>query len=291
MADGHYTCAPCASPVNEIESRITNRKIRPKNIRITCGQCGKDFATKRAGTATRKFCSRKCATSHCAPIAGKRRHLSALSGVFVGRHTAVSVVACSACSAQFLGKAKYKLKQYCLVHRTSPPTYWEMASRKKPPISCGWCGVQYCKLYQRGEGGAARLAFCSDDCRRRARRLTDASTKQRRNRRIKGAHAGRVSYAGVLRRDNWTCQGCGCHTPKELRGTLDDNATEIDHIVPLSKCGSHSMDNLQVLCRVCNWIKSDRAMSDLLIDINGLGRGGVALERPLFANVAPLEKS
>lgn len=54
----------------------------------------------------------------------------------------------------------------------------------------------------------------------------------------------------VLDRDNYTCQHCG--------KTIGDGVKlHIDHIKPLSKGGSNSENNLQVLCSECNLAKND----------------------------------
>ena len=37
----------------------------------------------------------------------------------------------------------------------------------------------------------------------------------------------------------------------------DKNATHIDHIIPLSKGGTHTFDNIQILCPFCNNAKKD----------------------------------
>jgi len=62
----------------------------------------------------------------------------------------------------------------------------------------------------------------------------------------------------IFDRDGWRCQICGTKTPKALRGTYKPNAPELDHIVPISKGGSHSKSNSQTSCRRCNAEKSNK---------------------------------
>lgn len=52
----------------------------------------------------------------------------------------------------------------------------------------------------------------------------------------------------VFRRDSFTCKGCG------LQAHL-----EADHVIPESKGGPTTLENLQTLCRDCNRRKGDRA--------------------------------
>lgn len=51
----------------------------------------------------------------------------------------------------------------------------------------------------------------------------------------------------IMERDNYTCQCCGvsAHSEKHL-------LLEIDHIIPISKGGLTTEDNLQTLCWKCN---------------------------------------
>lgn len=59
----------------------------------------------------------------------------------------------------------------------------------------------------------------------------------------------------IKERDNYTCQKCGISIKQEPHLLL-----EIDHIIPLSKNGKTTIDNLQTLCWKCNRQKSNKLM-------------------------------
>jgi hypothetical protein len=56
----------------------------------------------------------------------------------------------------------------------------------------------------------------------------------------------------VLQRDNFKCCACGASPAKDPSVEL-----HIDHIIPWSKGGETTIDNLQTLCSKCNLGKSD----------------------------------
>jgi len=62
------------------------------------------------------------------------------------------------------------------------------------------------------------------------------------------------------------CRACGgsyiIDTPEALRGTIEPDAPEVDHIVPMSRGGGHLRANLQVLCRACNGSKGNQLESE-----------------------------
>lgn len=57
----------------------------------------------------------------------------------------------------------------------------------------------------------------------------------------------------IKERDNYTCQKCGISVEQEPHLLL-----EIDHIIPVSKNGKTTLDNLQTLCWKCNRQKSNK---------------------------------
>jgi 5-methylcytosine-specific restriction endonuclease McrA len=62
------------------------------------------------------------------------------------------------------------------------------------------------------------------------------------------AHSRKITRRAIFARDGWTCQYCG-----NQRGTLT-----IDHVIPRSKGGSSSWDNIVTCCAPCNRRKGDR---------------------------------
>lgn len=59
----------------------------------------------------------------------------------------------------------------------------------------------------------------------------------------------------IKQRDNYTCQKCGLSTNDERNLLL-----EIDHIIPISKGGMSTEDNLQTLCWKCNRTKGSKIL-------------------------------
>jgi 5-methylcytosine-specific restriction endonuclease McrA len=79
-------------------------------------------------------------------------------------------------------------------------------------------------------------------CRTNAEKVRE---QHRRRRALKaGCSVGPVDIRLVIEKAGGLCQKCGILIAPHLR--------HIDHVVPLSKGGPHSQENLQLLCRDCN---------------------------------------
>lgn len=129
-------------------------------------------------------------------------------------------------------------------------------------IPCKHCSEPMETL--RGSGTRGSYATVCPACRavryREAKRRAGRRRKAWQRARKKDVHFTAVDRVRVFERDGWRCRLCGCSSPIELMGTLHDSAPELDHVVPLSKGGAHTEANTQLLCRLCNQIKSDRPM-------------------------------
>lgn len=123
----------------------------------------------------------------------------------------------------------------------------QIERRNSEPRPCGYCGKTFIPEY-----GSLRRSYCSAECGDAARRKVRNGSSHRRRARKYGCQYEPVSKLQVFERDRWRCYLCGCDTPRHLSGTMEPNAPELEHVVPLSAGGSHSYDNVRCACRRCN---------------------------------------
>lgn len=206
-----------------------------KRIR-TCKWCGKEFVMRWPSGKARKgeanegqFCSRKCKGL------AKRNKLTC----------PVYVKECSICGKWFTSRhQRARCSDECTLEYNRLVAYKRNSGRQVITKICKECGNEFTPEY-----GCKKRIFCSDMCSKKNGRRKCKGTRRAKKR---GNGHEAFDPIDVLRRDKWRCQLCGVRTPKKLRGTWELNAPELDHIVPLSMGGEHSMRNSQCLCRKCN---------------------------------------
>lgn len=121
--------------------------------------------------------------------------------------------------------------------------------------------------------------YCSVECNEKSKKITYKKNakiyRQKRNEiygkiredkqwaRIYGIKYEPIIRRIVFRKHKYICTSCGVkclHPNKENYN--QSNAATLDHIIPKSKGGSHTYDNVTLLCRSCNTIKSDKIVKD-----------------------------
>jgi len=65
------------------------------------------------------------------------------------------------------------------------------------------------------------------------------------------------SRLDVFERDEWTCYLCHVVLDPEA-DPFDPLSPTVDHVIPLTKGGDHSLANTKTACLRCNSIKGDR---------------------------------
>jgi 5-methylcytosine-specific restriction endonuclease McrA len=78
----------------------------------------------------------------------------------------------------------------------------------------------------------------------------------RRNARKKQATTERVNYKRILERDGMWCYICE-------KAILSEKDIHYDHVIPLSRNGAHSEDNIKVSHALCNRRKGNTLLSEL----------------------------
>jgi len=102
--------------------------------------------------------------------------------------------------------------------------------------------------------------FCSRSCAGGARTNKPPIHGEAMRLALREAGWNSIDPIKICERDGWKCYLCGTDTPRELRGTVDDRAPEVDHPVPVSKSGQHTELNSACTCRKCNREKRDKLL-------------------------------
>lgn len=129
---------------------------------------------------------------------------------------------------------------------------------------CADCQAEFCWLYGEYIWSMTRCDVCAEKHEPvRLRMKAAAYRAKKRNTQVEP-----IDPFKVLERDKWRCHLCGVKTPKSKRGTHDDRAPELEHIVSLADGGTHTWGNVACSCRKCNIEKGAASHGQLGFDIS-----------------------
>lgn len=145
-------------------------------------------------------------------------------------------------------------------------TFWDELQKPRPlkrdvVVSfCLTCGKPFVK-----EG---QSPYCSETCKRKARRKKEAIKNDKRLREMSLSNIEDITLEGLIIRDKNICWLCGKHcdvNDSYWEGSTffaGNNYPSIDHVIPLAKGGTHTWDNVRLAHRICNSIKGDSVSND-----------------------------
>jgi 5-methylcytosine-specific restriction endonuclease McrA len=190
------------------------------------------------------------------------------------------------CKCEITGKEFYykKTKQLPIVHNNcnikgdySKPELLAKALKKHGRFHvCSYCSKSFDLilkgLIQSITNGNNKVLFnpyCSVQCRINYSKQTLSESNRRRRARKRIGYVEVIRPELIYKRDKFKCWIC--NDKVIIINTKDNNnepkAATLDHVIPLAKGGTHSIDNIKTCCRQCNSIKSDNIIHGTQLNI------------------------
>lgn len=169
------------------------------------------------------------------------RHGATIEEALTGK----AVKTCPICEKQFEGKLSVV---YCSKTCCNRKVHGKGKYKKIEFHTCVVCGEKF-------KSNHSNAKTCSKECRNYRDRIT--RTSRYKSLREKGLFEENVTLNNVFKKYDGKCQKCGKLLSFEC-SCLSDDYPSIDHIVPISKGGVHTWENVQLLCRKCNYEKGSK---------------------------------
>lgn len=247
----------------------------------TCTQCGMGI-----GGVNRKFCSRQCtqrfhrakrnaetlaagavlaATFKPCPICGEMFSLAVERACGGYAKRSMCSVECRAVKKRREDRLRESAKRgtaegraYYEAYRDAEKFAENSRRMRSGRRILGQTVCLYCGDVFEHPSGVHRQTCASIEC-------TKQQGRDSTNRRLAmkaGATLERFTHQEVFERDKWCCQLCGIEVPKDAAPRSPMSAS-LDHRMPLSRGGAHSLANCQLAHLVCNLRKSNKLPATL----------------------------
>ncbi len=177
---------------------------------------------------------------------------------------------CERCGTGYTTRRHVNASRYCsdYCRRGGPSPRWRRAQDKLTAAATGsrgyrviisgyclTCGNAYTQRATSHSNVRSSQRCCSTSCHLthigKVARATRLRGKSRRRARQHGAFVADVDHLKVFEADGWKCHLCG----KTIRQDLPPHhrmGPTIDHIVPISRGGTHEPSNVRAAHRKCN---------------------------------------
>lgn len=259
--------------------KITKNGKKTRKVLIRCSECGREF--ERGASVDFEHIKCKCKCEYLKPKKEKY-HFIEWEGVrytqtdfcklyeikpetfrsrIANGETVEEAISqtlkkiCPVCEKEFDGKHSQKYCSKTCARRAGHHRGTSGDGKYKPleVKTCVICGKQFKSIRDDAK-------TCSIECRRQRDRIIRNS--RYKGLREKGLFDESVTLKNVFKKYEGKCQCCGKLLSFEAE-VCENDYPSIDHVIPLSKGGTHEWDNVQLLCRGCNIKKSNK-----IIDYN-----------------------
>lgn len=117
--------------------------------------------------------------------------------------------------------------------------------------SCSVCGALFY--------GSPRKKTCSDKCSKRIKSHYDNMKKRRRRKDSWTSESSTITLEKLFVRDKGICWICGGKCDKDVDSN-DNMYPSVDHVIPISRGGKDSWDNVKLAHRLCNTLKGAKVL-------------------------------
>lgn len=123
-------------------------------------------------------------------------------------------------------------------------------------IACAICNNMF-------ESNQPMKRTCSDECATQYTTRTDTTRSDRRRARLRKVRHETIVRKTVYERDRWICGICGEAINPHAKYP-DRMSASLDHVIPIIKGGTHTMDNVQAAHWICNVHKGTKDSEEVL---------------------------
>jgi len=225
IGSGRITCGKptCVHP-----PKPSTRKARPK-----CKVCGEECR------ADAVFCSYACRFSTMTTQKDRKAGREAAQA----KAKLGSLIRCVVCGVHCIdGKCA---KSPCRKARYAIDT-----SRAIKYYSCSTCRKVGVKTVMRPTPDLCKRCYQKACVKRRRAKIRSSVYRTGVN----------VAPREIFERDRWICSLCR-RKCRPHRGGYQANGATLDHVIPLSRGGQHTCENLQTMCHECNSKKRDTVLT------------------------------
>lgn len=211
-----------------------------------CWRCGKPARYGRCGpTPARPSCSEACRVAfYRVGRSGGRRRVTRYRDDNKRRRQCVS------CQVEFLAVDGFHPEsRYCSI----------LCRRRGAKVECVHCRAVVFKV-------SPRPNTSCDDCQRKLRRSRWEKENRAKRSRNSGTRAEKIDRLEVFKRNGWMCHLCWTTVDPSLRAPHPRSAT-LDHILPRSLGGLHTVENVQLAHYGCNSRKRNRIDGTQLLTV------------------------
>lgn len=247
----------------------------PDVIEATCVVCQASFMREQKPGRPKLFCSDVCRQSQYREANRRRQAL---------RPPPVVMVECVTCGEVFqrpnrMGRQAVACSPECIAARVrSNDRQWNQRNPGRPQSrrsaaerdadpSVPRCSIAGCAKATVGVG------LCGTHHSAQRRKITGRRSKsspesnrirwERRRARLSNAFVSDVDRLAIFERDGWRCQLCR-RLVLRSKAVPHLRAATLDHIIPISRGGTHEPSNVQLACFKCNCSKGPGAANDQL---------------------------